>query len=150
MNKNTWIVIAVLVVLAGGAGVYALTASSSDSKSSDTSSASSEMNMDKKVADTDKSADNPESAVATNAVSIEGFAYTPANITVKKGTTVTWTNNDTAAHTVTSNDDSTAGGLDSKGLEKGETYSATFNTVGTFTYHCTFHSNMTGSVTVTE
>jgi len=85
--------------------------------------------------------------VATNAVNIKDFAYSPANITVKKGTAVTWTNNDSAQHTVTSTDGDV---LHSEPLKQGDSFTYTFNTVGTFTYHCTFHSNMTGTVTVTE
>ncbi len=80
-------------------------------------------------------------------VTISNVAFTPSTLTVKKGTTVRWTNNDTAKHTVTR--DSVPGPF-SPALKQGESYSYTFTKVGTFPYHCFFHDHMTGSVTVTE
>lgn len=85
--------------------------------------------------------------VTTNSVSIKDFMYSPETITVKKGTTVTWTNQDSAPHTVTADN---GNGPDSGTLENGKSYSFTFNSVGTFSYHCTFHSDMKGTVTVTD
>jgi plastocyanin len=82
---------------------------------------------------------------AGTAVQIAGFAFAPAAITVKAGTTVTWTNADGAAHTVTAND----GSFDSGSLDKGATFSQTFSKAGTFAYHCTFHSGMKATITVT-
>jgi len=74
--------------------------------------------------------------------------FSPASITVKKGTAVTWTNKDAVTHTVTENDEQK--GPDSGDLASGKTYSFTYDTVGTFKYHCAIHPNMTGTVTVTE
>ncbi len=91
---------------------------------------------------------NPSSVTptTTNAVTIQNFAYTPANIQVKVGTTVTWTNNDTAPHTVTFRDSSrTSSGI----LRQGDTYSYTFTKVGTFSYYCAVHTYMVGQVIVT-
>lgn len=90
-----------------------------------------------------------EPAGETNAVSIEDFAFKPASITVKKGTKVTWTNKDTARHTVTPDEASDAF-KGSELLDQGQSYSFTFDTVGTYTYHCQPHPNMKGTVTVTE
>lgn len=89
-----------------------------------------------------------EQAQSTNKVSISNFAFSPANITVKKGTTVTWTNEDSIAHTVTETDNQT--GPNSNDLAKGKSYTFTYNTAGTFKYHCTVHPEMVGTVTVTE
>jgi plastocyanin len=75
---------------------------------------------------------------------IEGFAFDPGNLEVAAGTTVTWTNNDSAAHTVTADD----GSFQSGRLEQGDTFSYTFETAGTFSYHCEYHSGMTATVTV--
>jgi plastocyanin len=92
----------------------------------------------------------PEAGAATPAaahgvaIEIKGFAYNPASIDVPVGTTVTWTNNDTTAHTVTQD----GGGFSSPTINPGETYSFTFDKAGTYTYHCEFHANMTGSITV--
>lgn len=81
------------------------------------------------------------------AIEIRNFAYSPANITVQKGTKITWTNRDTAPHTVTS---VTGTVLDSPTLSTGQSFSYTFNATGTFNYYCTIHPNMKASVTVTE
>ena len=78
-------------------------------------------------------------------VRIEDFAFSPANIVVDAGTTVTWTNYDSAAHTVTSDD---GGVLDSPLLGKNRTFSHTFDQAGTYAYHCAPHPNMRGLVTV--
>lgn len=85
--------------------------------------------------------------VATDTVAIKNFAFAPAAITVKVGTKVTWTNQDTDAHTVTSQ---TGGGpLNSQPLNTGQSYSYTFTKAGTFSYLCTIHPFMTATVTVT-
>lgn len=88
------------------------------------------------------------SAQATDEVEIEDFAYSPQVITVKKGTTVTWTNKDTVRHTVTPDDGGTFTG--SELLAKDQSYSFTFTEVGEYKYHCQPHPQMTGSVIVTE
>jgi plastocyanin len=86
-------------------------------------------------------------ATSTDKVTIHDLGFSPADITVKKGTTVTWTNNDSVTHTVTSDSGST---LNSDNLDQGESYSVKLDTTGTFSYHCNFHSNMHGKVTVTD
>ena len=78
------------------------------------------------------------------AASIVNFAFTPANLTVPKGSTVRWTNTDSAAHTVTAD----SGGFSSSTLADGGTFSHEFTTTGTFAYHCAIHPSMTGTVTV--
>ena len=81
-------------------------------------------------------------AATTPTVSISSSAFSPANLTIKAGDTVTWTNSDNAAHTVTGAD------FDSGGLVHGEKYSHTFDKTGTFDYACRFHPSMMGRVTV--
>lgn len=79
-------------------------------------------------------------------VDIESFSYQPALINVTAGTTVTWTNHDSVAHTVTAND----GSFDSGSIEAdGGTFEFTFSEPGTYSYHCTFHPTMMGEVVVT-
>jgi len=82
---------------------------------------------------------------APNSVEIKGFAFDPATITVAKGTTVTWTNMDTVAHTVVATDNA----FSSETLEKGQSYAYTFNDIGTFEYKCGIHPSMSGKVIVT-
>ena len=87
-------------------------------------------------------------SVATNTVTIQNFAFSPSNITVKKGTTVTWTNKDSTNHTVTETDSQP--GPNSGGLAPGKSYSFTFTSVGTFQYHCSIHPEMIAAITVTQ
>lgn len=83
---------------------------------------------------------------SANAVVISNFSFSPAKLTVVKGTTVVWTNQDSAPHTVTG----TGGGPASGTLNQGESYSYTFDQAGSFGYRCSIHPSMTGTVTVTE
>jgi len=80
-----------------------------------------------------------------NTVSISGYAFNPSSLNVSTGTTVTWTNNDSVTHTVTSDTNAFSSG----DLNPGQTYSYTFNQAGTFAYHCSIHTYMHGTVTVT-
>jgi plastocyanin len=79
-----------------------------------------------------------------NEVWIKGSAFDPATITVAAGTTITWTNKDGVAHTVTSN----SGLFDSNSISPNGTYSHLFSTAGSFPYHCTIHPTMTATVVV--
>jgi plastocyanin len=88
----------------------------------------------------------PRSQAGDNVV-IQNFAFSPATITVSRGATVTWTNDDTTPHTVTTD---TSGGPDSGQIQPGQTFSFTFNTTGTFRYHCSIHPQMTGTVVVRD
>ena len=65
-------------------------------------------------------------------------------MTVTVGSTVTWTNNATTAHTATSN----TGAFDSGTIAIGASFRFTFQTAGTYQYHCNFHPGMAGSVVV--
>jgi plastocyanin len=81
---------------------------------------------------------------ATQAVTIDDFAFSPATLTITAGDTVTWTNQDTTTHTATSN----TGVFDSGDLDPGDAFSFTFTTPGTYEYHCTPHPTMTGQIVV--
>jgi plastocyanin len=78
-------------------------------------------------------------------VSMEGIKFNPAEISVKVGDTVTWTNNDSVGHDVTG-DDFKSG--DPGALQNGDTFEHTFDKAGTFDYVCTVHPGMEGSVSV--
>jgi len=77
-------------------------------------------------------------------VTISNYAFSPADLTVKVGTVVTWTNQDSVVHNVTATDNSFA----SSDLNQGDKFTYTFNTAGTFPYRCGFHANMKATVTV--
>ena len=79
-----------------------------------------------------------------DAVEIVDFNYKPADLKVKAGTTVTFTNVDTFAHTVTAKDKS----FDSGNMDEKATFEHTFAEAGTFEYLCAIHNSMTGKVTV--
>lgn len=80
-------------------------------------------------------------------ITIQNFSFSPAAITVKKGTRVTWTNQDNVKHDVTSD---TGSELGSELLGTGETYAHVFETTGTYAYHCNPHSRMQATVVVEE
>ena len=87
--------------------------------------------------------------LATNAraddmeVHIDNFTFQPAELTVKTGTTVTWTNRDDIPHTIVS-----AGKFRSKALDTDNTFSFTFTTAGDYKYFCSLHPHMTGTIVV--
>lgn len=83
-------------------------------------------------------------AGTSNTVTIDNFAFTPDVLTVSVGDTVTWTNAQGVAHTVTADDE----GFDSGNLAESADFSQTFATAGTFAYHCSIHPSMTGAVMV--
>jgi plastocyanin len=78
-------------------------------------------------------------------VTIQGFAFHPASLTVKTGTKVTFTNEDSTIHNATSGPEST---FSSGSLNKGQSFTFTFTKPGTYTYTCTIHPFMKGTVTV--
>jgi plastocyanin len=95
-----------------------------------------------------ENAASEESAVMTGAaaVDIAGFAFNPPTLEVAVGDTVTWTNSDSAPHTVTQQP--SGSGFQSGTLNQGASFSFTFEAPGTYDYFCEFHSGMTGQVIV--
>ncbi|HIF12803.1 MAG TPA: amidase [Dehalococcoidia bacterium] len=86
----------------------------------------------------------PPAVLASNII---GFAL--SDITIAAGTTITWTNQDSAPHTVTSGSQGAlTGEFDSGGFSIGESYQRSFNTPGAFPYFCTIHPFMQATVTV--
>jgi plastocyanin len=84
-------------------------------------------------------------------VSMKDIAFNPGSITVNKGDTVTWTNDESIGHDVTKTDgpgpDFSSG--DPGGLGEGDTFSETFKTAGEIKYQCTVHApSMSGTITV--
>jgi plastocyanin len=86
-----------------------------------------------------------QNAAPAGAVSIDNFTFTPASLTVKAGTTVTWTNRDDIPHGIASSDN---GFKKSKALDTDDSYSFTFTTPGTFKYFCYVHPHMVGTIVV--
>ena len=83
-------------------------------------------------------------AHAETTVTVQKFAFTPKEITVAPGTKVVWINKDETPHTVSANDKSFL----SKALDTDDKYEYTFANPGDFSYFCTLHPFMTGTVHV--
>jgi amicyanin len=109
--------------------------------------------------DTANSGNSTSSTVAGTKVSIVeeasemgDQAYDPNPVNVKAGDTVTWTNDDSQIHTVTSGTDSSDPNMekefDSSMLSQNQTFSHKFNTAGEFPYFCQLHPTMVGKVIV--
>ena len=82
-------------------------------------------------------------SIVQGALVLSTTAYNPNPVTVSAGSTVTWTNNDSTTHTATSD-----GGVFNGTLATGAQFSFMFANKGTFTYHCSIHPNMVGTITV--
>jgi plastocyanin len=78
------------------------------------------------------------------AAQIQGFAF-PSGLTVKAGQAITWTNGDGAPHTVTFDDGSCASGQ----IGPGSSVTVRYDVAGTFTFHCSIHTSMKGTLVVT-
>ncbi len=78
------------------------------------------------------------------AVQIDNFSFTPQEITVKAGTTITWTNRDDIPHTVVSTDET----FKSKALDTDDKFTTTLTKPGTYPYFCSIHPKMTGKIIV--
>jgi amicyanin len=130
--KKPIILIAILVTILGIVGV-AVTSSNKPMNESMDMSASNNMQM-------------PEQ----NEVFMQDFEFTPKNLTIKKGTKITWTNKDNARHDVKPDSDYGQAFTPSELMAKDESYSFTFDTPGTYNYHCTPHPYMKATIEVTE
>jgi plastocyanin len=80
-----------------------------------------------------------------NTIVIKNFIFSPANLTIKNGTTVTWMNQNGAVHQIVS-DSGTPFTSDS--LASGESYQFTFIKPGNYNYHCTYHPTIKGTIIV--
>lgn len=132
MNKTILIILVVIIVAVGG---YFLL---KDNYKSPTS------NQDNNQG-TSSSQDQSSVAAGEEKISIKNFSFSPSDITIKKGTKVTWTNDDQVEHTVTSQDK-----FDSGLLAKGQSFSRIFDQAGIFEYRCTPHASMKGKIIVTD
>lgn len=81
----------------------------------------------------------------SNTVSIDNFTFTPASLTVKAGTTVTFVNRDDIPHAIAS---ATNAFAKSKALDTDDRFSFTFTTPGTYKYFCYLHPHMVGTIVV--
>ncbi|EPJ37324.1 hypothetical protein STAFG_5617 [Streptomyces afghaniensis 772] len=82
-----------------------------------------------------------QASAASYSVTMKGYAFSPASLSVPAGSTVTWTNQDTAPHDVKTTSGPVP--IHSPMLDKGQSWSLTFTTAGSYGYVCTVHPNMT-------
>jgi len=86
----------------------------------------------------------PDPTTPSATVNIEGFAFSPATVNIKVGQSVMWTNKDSAPHTATDLNSV----FDSGTLATNQSFSFTFHTPGTYTYHCLIHAMMANATVV--
>lgn len=86
-----------------------------------------------------------QNAAPGSAVSIDNFTFTPPSLTVKAGTTVTWTNKDDIPHGIAAANNEFKR---SKALDTDDSFSFTFTTPGSYKYFCYLHPHMTGTIVV--
>ncbi len=166
--KNT--IIGIVIVLVLGIGIYYMVSNNNGStkvptNSSDTSNSPVSSNPQTNPftsggTSANLETTNPNPPVKTNpapsmpsptpvsenvTIDIKNFAFNPSVLNIKVGTKVTWTNNDSAPHTITSD---SGGILNSATLSTGQSFSFTFTNAGSFSYHCAIHPMMKGSVVV--
>ena len=135
MNQRTLFVIACVCAVA----LLVLVGCTSGNTSSGTSAPAASSSA---PAGSASSGGSSGAASGGSAVTIQNFAFDPQSVTVKVGTTVTWTNKDSATHTVTGS------GWGSDQLATGAAYSHTFDKAGSYDYHCSIHPSMTGTIIV--
>ena len=129
----------IIRLLAFTAGLGLLLAACGDDSGSDDGQASS---------DSTEATAAPAGSNCPSDVCMNGIAYTEGEITVAAGDTVTWTNLDAVAHTVTAGtpDAPQPEAADSGNIEQGETFDFTFAAPGIYPYFCTIHPQMLGTV----
>jgi len=141
-NAMIWIAIVIIVVIIGI--VYYSRGKKPSSLYPASNSQTQNSAQQNSVATPAPSSEPAVSQADATAVTIQNFAFSPASLTIKKGETVTWTNKDSTAHTVTSDNNV----FSSNPLNNGQTFSFTFNNAGTFPYHCNIHPMMKATITV--
>ncbi len=137
--------ILVLVVVAGATVMIAgCTSSSNTSPSSANNAVTSTASTSTASTSTASTSTASTSTASQNSIAIQNYAFSPSALTIQKGANVTWKNDDSVQHNVVS--DSSA--FSSPLLNKGDTYTHQFNNTGTFSYICSIHPYMKGTIVV--
>lgn len=139
MNKTITAVVIVIILALGGWAIFGRGNKSNNSIYGSNNTSSSPASNQSNNSGTQNQ--------AAGSVSIRNMMFTPSQITVAKGSKVTWTNNDSVTHTVV-DDLSNVGGPNSGDIAPGATYSFTFNKAGSYQYHCSIHPSMRGTIVV--
>jgi plastocyanin len=144
MNKAIYIVVVLAVLTIGGVAVATQLGKNSESSMTGMNDMSSQ-----DTSNMMSSGEQDLTAQKEVTMNIQDFDFEKANIKIKAGTKVTWTNVDTARHNVII-DGEGAEGLGSELLAKGESYSFTFTEPGMTMYLCEPHPYMKGMINVVE
>jgi len=159
MKKGVLIVSVLLAVLVVG-GIYFFLQNSSNNQTSNQATGTINNSNQIAVGEPNPTADETSSDASTPKsydIEISGYSFLPSTLTINVGDDVTWTNMDSAPHTVTSDSGSelnsgTLSGESSGGYysspTSGGTYSHTFSSAGTYAYHCNLHASMKGTIVV--
>jgi amicyanin len=145
MMRSKGLIIGLVVLVAVAAIVAAIVGNNNKNNGSSNPYGSSTSTSSNNSSSNNSSSSN--TPAETNTVKISDMSFSPASIKVKVGQTVTWTNEDSIAHTVTA-DTASSDAPASDLLSHGQTYSFTFNKAGTYAYHCQVHPNMKATVIV--
>ena len=149
MSKTKVIVFIIIALILVAGIVYFFSASSKPAVSNS--------NPESQNTNPSESGQNPSSNTAqeqtppsqsqqkTYEIQIKSFAFNPGTLTINKGDSIVWTNTDSASHTIISDSGSE---VSSQSLSTGQSYSHTFNTAGTYAYHCSVHPSMKASIIV--
>src|SRR3989344_2108557 len=146
MSKARWmagIIIIVLVLIVGGFYYINSPAPTKDKINSGEEIVISEENQN---SNSNSSSENSVNEAQEYMIDIANFAFSPSSLTINAGDSVTWTNRDSSAHTVTSD---SGNELDSERISNGQIYTHVFAQPGTYSYHCTPHPGMKATIVVT-
>lgn len=142
MKKNYLVIFALLSIVFLGAGCYGTTPAPAPEVNAPPANLP-EINL---VVPTDENENVPipsaEVYPTSAAVLLQNFSFDPSSVTIAAGGEVTWTNRDSVNHTVTGE------GWGSELFGKDKSFTKKFETPGVYSYYCTPHPNMTGTVIV--
>lgn len=143
MNKKAIIILLIAIIIIGGAVYFLRQPKSGQNIAPNTPSASTGDSLPQ------SSTDNTKVSSQNYNIVIENFLFNPAELDIKKGDTVIWTNQDSAPHNILeSATQSSKISFQSEILSKGQNFSFTFNDAGTFNYICGIHPYMKGKIVV--
>lgn len=164
MNKKEILLVIAILIFAVGATLGVLAVTNDSESHIDTSSEHADGHTDHENTSQGKKAPKVDlTNEARVTIDIKDYKYSKPNIKIKKGTTVTWTNQDAVEHNAMKEHDNSSHAHDAPKKEvvkpdifagpllaRGESYSFTFNEIGEIDYHCAPHPYMTGTVTVID
>lgn len=139
--KTTLVIVLVIIAALIAGGIYLLTTQGSSSQNTQTDNPAG----NGPTGNNPSLNNSPSPQPKTYNIEISNFAFSLSTLTIKRGDIVVWTNQDSTSHTITSDSGSELG---SSPLSNGQAYSHTFNTIGTFDYHCSIHPSMKAKIIV--